>query len=87
MTIESTTKEFNEIFKEIKELKNKIENEANKINILQEKTNSEIIKSYLRKHEILLKKENELKDKIQKDITKEKEQFEIIIQYKIKKLK
>ena len=76
ITIESTTKEFNENINKIIELKNKIENEINKINILYEKTIDELSKSYLKKHEILLKEENELKDKLQNEVTKVKEQLE-----------
>ena len=33
-------------------------------------------KSYLKKHELLLKEENELKEKLQNEVTKVKEQLE-----------
>ena len=76
ITIESTTKEFNNISQKIIELKKKIENEINKINNLYEKTIDDLAKSYLKKHEILLKEENDLKEKLQNEVTKCKEQLE-----------
>ena len=76
ISIESSTKEFNEISEKIIELKNKIENEINKINNLYEKTIDDLRKSYLKKHEILLKEENNLKEKLQNEVTKVKEQLE-----------
>ena len=76
ITIESTTKEFNNISQKIIELKKKIENEINKINDLYEKTIDDLTKSYLKKHEILLKEENDLKEKLQNEVTKCKEQLE-----------
>ena len=76
ITIESTTKEFNNISQKIIELKKKIENEINKINDLYEKTIDDLTKSYLKKHEILLKEENDLKEKLQNEVSKCKEQLE-----------
>ena len=57
ITIESASKEFNENSKKIIELKIKIEDEINKINNLYEKTIDDLTKSYLKKHEQLLKEE------------------------------
>ena len=53
--IESTINEFNEISKKSIELKEKTENEINKINKLYETTKDEITKSYIKKHEKLIK--------------------------------
>ena len=69
--------EFNETSKKIIELKNKIQNEMNKINNLFEKTIDDLTKVYLKKHEQLLKEENDLKEKLQNEVTKIKEQLEI----------
>ena len=60
ITIESVTNDFNEISQKVIDLKNKIENEINKINELYENTINEVTKSYIKKHEILIKEENEL---------------------------
>ena len=57
-------------------LKNKIEDEINKINNLYEKTIDVIAKSYFKKHEILSKEENDLKEKFQNKITQMKEELE-----------
>ena len=59
------------------DLKNKIENEINKINELYENTINDLTKSYIKKHEILIKEENELKDQLQNEVTKIKEKLEI----------
>ncbi len=69
-------KEFNEIVKSIIEIKEKIENEINKINNLYEKTMDEVSKSFQKKHEQLLKEENDMKEKLQIEVTKIKEQLE-----------
>ena len=74
--IESTINEFNEVSKKSIELKEKIENEINRINKLYEKTKNEITKSYINKHEKLIKEENEIKEKLDNEITKVKEDLE-----------
>ena len=56
ITLELVTKDFNEISEKTINLKNTIENEINKINELYEKTIDELTKSYLIKHEELIKK-------------------------------
>ena len=48
----------------------------NQINILYEKTMNDLTNSYLKKHEKLLKEENEMKEKLQIEVTKVKEKFE-----------
>ena len=59
ITIELVKNDFNEISQKVIDLKNKIENEINKINELYEITINELAKSYIKKHEILIKEENE----------------------------
>ena len=64
ITLETSAKTFNDIVNNIKLLKENIEKEMNKINILYEEENSYLTKSYKEKHEKLTKEENELnKDK------------------------
>ena len=70
--IESSKKEFDEISEKAKTLKSKIEKEINDINKLYDKTIEDLTKSFLLKHEKLLKIENELKEKLQNEVTKVK---------------
>ena len=76
ITLDSVTKEFNDISKKTINLKNKIENEINKINELYEKTLNELTQSFLLKHEQLIKEENDLKENLQNEVTKVKEKLE-----------
>ena len=72
----SEIQEFEEISKKTEILKNKIEEEINKINTLYDKTISSLTTSFLQKHEQLLKQENDLKEKLNNEVTKIKEQLE-----------
>ena len=65
ITIESESNNFNEIYDKIVNLKNRIEKEIDKINKLYDKTIEDLTQSYLKKHEQLLKEENDLKEKLQ----------------------
>jgi hypothetical protein len=76
ITLELVTKDFNEMSEKTIILKNKIENEINKINELYEKTIDELTKTYLIKHEQLIKEENDLKENLQNEVTKIKEKLE-----------
>ena len=76
ITLENSSKVFNEVVKHIKLLKEKIEEEINKINILYEKANSDLAKAFQEKHEKLLKEENDIKEKLQNENTKTKEKLE-----------
>ena len=60
----------------IKLLKEKIEDEINKINDLYEKTISDLNKAFKEKHEKLIKQENDIKEKLQNEVTKTKENLE-----------
>ena len=79
ITIDSSTKEFNEIIQKLINLKEKIEKEINKIDKLFDKVNDEVTKSYEIKHKILIKEENDLKEKLQNEVTKTKEKLEIVL--------
>ena len=76
ITIDSVTKDFNEISEKTINLKNKIENEINKINELYEKILNDLTQSFLIKHEKLIKEENDLKENLQNEVTKIKEKLE-----------
>ena len=79
ISIEESTKDWNETKKAIEELKNKIENEMIKLDKLYENVDKEITKSFKLKYEQLTKEENELKDKLKNEVTKIKEKLEINI--------
>ena len=79
ISIEDSTKDIEENNKRIEELKNKIENEMIKINKLYDKIDKDVTKSYELKHEILIKEENDMKDKLKNEVTKIKENLEINI--------
>ena len=77
ITIENSTKEFNNYLEKISNLKNKVENEILKLDELYEKTNKEMTKSFEEKHLNLTKEENEMREKLQNEVTKAKEKLEI----------
>ena len=79
ITIESTTKAFNEFIEKTINLKNKIENEITKIDKLFEKITNEVTKSYELKYEKLKKEETNLKEKLQNEVTKVKEKLELYL--------
>ena len=72
--IEPSIKDFNDKIEKSKNLKD--ENEINKINKLYDEIFQKVTSSFLKKHELLLKKENEMKEKLQNEVTKVKEKFE-----------
>ena len=76
ITLESSTKIFNDIVNNIKTLKENIEKEISKINNLYDEVNSNLTKTYQEKHEQLLKEENEIREKLQNEVTKTKEKLE-----------
>ena len=57
-------------------MKEKIENEINKINQSYDTVNNEITNTYIIRHEKLVKEENALKEKLQNEVTKIKEKLE-----------
>ena len=87
VTIDLSSKEFNEIVENTIFLKDKIENEIDKINKLYEKIIDKLAKSYLKKHEQLKKEENEKKEKLQNEVTKIKEELEKFLSESNKNIK
>ena len=74
--IESSIKDFEKYNSEIINLKNKIEEEINKLNILYEKTVKDLNESFKIKYEKLKKEENDIKEKLDNEVTKVKEKLE-----------
>ena len=64
ISINDYIKEFDINAQNVINIKNKIENEINNINISYDKVDKETSKSFELKHEILIKQEKEIKDKL-----------------------
>ena len=77
--IESSAKEFNDNINKVKNIKNKIEKEIIAIDKLFEKVKEETTNSFNQKHEKLIKEENNLKENLQNEVTKVKEQLELFL--------
>ena len=60
ITIEESDKEIEEDIKKMNNIKEKIENEITNINNTYEKVYKEVTESFIKKHEKLIKEENEL---------------------------
>ena len=80
-------KEFEENSQKVINLKDKIENEIIEIDKLYEKVEKEIIEYYKRKHEELIKKEKDIKDNLQSEVTKTKEKLEEYLSFTNKIIK
>ena len=76
LSINNYIKDYDIHEQKVEKLKNKIENEIKAINISYEKVNKEVSKSFKLKHEQLIKKEKDMKDKLQTEVTKIKSQLE-----------
>ena len=76
ISINDYIKDFDISFQNVKNIKEKIENEIKEINISYEKINKEINKSFEIKHEKLIKEEKEMKDKLDNEVTKIKLKLE-----------
>ena len=76
ININDYIKEFDESAKSVMNIKDKIENEIQKINELYEKMDKETTKSFELKHEQLIKEEKEIKDKLDNEVTKIKSKLE-----------
>ena len=79
ITIESYSKELGDLNQKIINLKNLIEKEIAQIDNIYSKVNDEIKKSFELKHEKLIIEENNLREKLQNEVTKTKEKLEIIL--------
>ena len=74
--IDSSIIKFNNYVEFTKSLKIDIEKEIDKINNLYEKTVEEITKSFIAKHEELIFRENNIKEKLQLEVTNVKKNLE-----------
>ena len=64
ITLDSSTNIFSSNFQYVVNLKEKIEKEISDIDILYDKINGEVTKSFEKKNEILINEENKLKEKL-----------------------
>ena len=76
ITIDASSKDLDDKIQKIIKLKNKIEEEINKINSLYDKVNDDLSKSFKIKHEQLKKEEDEIKRKLDNEVSKVKENLE-----------
>ena len=76
ISIESSKDEFILLSEKTILLKKSIEKEIDEINNLYDKINGEITKSFERRHQNLIQKENELKEELQNRVTQIKEKLE-----------
>ena len=83
----SSTKEFEENRQKVESIKNKIENEIIEIDKLYEKVETQITEYFKRKHEELIKKEKDIKDNLQIEVTKTKEKLEDYLSFSNKIIK
>ena len=78
--IDSSIKNFKDLSQKIINLKNKIENEINEINKLYDNVNKEVTKSFEEEHAKLILEENNIKEKLQNEVTKLKKNLKMIYQ-------
>ena len=76
ITLETSTKNFDDLLQNVSLLKEKIEKEITKINNLFEKANEDLKNSYQNKHEKLIKEENDIRENLENEVTKVKEKLE-----------
>ena len=76
ITLDYSTKEFDENIKKLNELENLIKNEIVKIDKTYEKVDKETTKSYELKRAKLNKEEDDLKEKLKTEVKKIKEKLE-----------
>ena len=76
ITIDNSTKEFDDKIQKIDNLKNSIQNEIIEIDKTYENVDNQVTKSYKIKIEKLIKEEENLKEKLKTEVTKIKEKLE-----------
>ena len=76
ITIDNSTKEFDDKIQKIDNLKNSIQHEMIEIDKTYENIDNQVTKSYKIKIEKLIKEENDLKEKLKTEVTKVKEKLE-----------
>ena len=79
ITLDSSIKEFNNNKQKAINFKENIEKEINLIDDSYQKIYNEITKSFQAKHELLIKEENDLIEKLQNEVTKVKEKLELVL--------
>ena len=79
ITLDSSIKEFNNNKQKAINFKENIEKEINLIDDSYQKIYNEITKSFQSKHELLIKEENDLIEKLQNEVTKVKEKLELVL--------
>ena len=87
ITIEGKSEEIEKDIKKMNNIKENIENEIININNTYDKVYKEITEGCIRKHEQLFKKENELIQSLQNEVTKIKEKLEIFLSQTIQLIK
>ena len=75
LSINDNIKDYDLYAKNVEKVKNKIENEIKEINNSYEKVDKEVTTFFELKHEKLIKEENDMKDKLQIEVTKIKSQL------------
>ena len=79
ITIETSSKDFNDNLQKVKTLKEKIEKEIIEIDKIYDDINKKLRKLFELKIERLIKEENDLRDNLQNEVTKVKEKLEIFL--------
>ena len=77
--IEDSIDEFNEYFEKICKLKDRTENEMIKLDGVYIKADKDLANSFEEKHLILTKQENDMREKLQNQVTKIKEKLELYL--------
>ena len=76
VTIEESIKNNNIFIEKLYNLIGKIKTEINKIDQIYNKINKEVTDFFIKQYEKLIKEENDLKEKLQNEVTKAKEKLE-----------
>ena len=76
ISIEDFIDELNKYFEKMNKLKEKTENEMIKLDNLFYKSSKDLAKSFEEKHLALTKQEDDIKEKLQNEVTKVKEKLE-----------
>ena len=77
--IEDSIDEFNEYFEKICKLKDRTENEMIKLDEVYIKADKDLANCFEEKHLILTKQENDMREKLQNQVTKIKEKLELYL--------
>ena len=79
ITIEENSKKIEEDIKKMNKIKDNIEIEITNINNTYDKVYKEVTECFIKRHEKLIKEENELVEYLQNEVTKIKEKLEIYL--------